>query len=157
MVIGIMLIGTMGAVLYGDYLIEWIQGEPDYQLIPSLIPQVRGYAQSLVELGHPEWEGRSSGTIEEHNTAEFIKANFSSMGIPSTIEDFDVLMFVIDEEPELGISQAGDVGEMFLAFACGATDINADFINFEHRSDFVLQGYSDLHSFAMSMISMWLI
>ena len=64
------------------------------------------------------------------------------MGIPSTIEDFDVPMFVIDEEPELGICQAGDVGETFPAFACGATDINADFINFEHRSDFVLQGYS---------------
>ena len=142
-VIGIMLIGTMGgAVLYGEDLVEWIQGEPDYQLIEFDSTSARGYAQSLVDLGHPEWEGRMSGTIEEHNTAEFIKANFSSMGIPSTIEDFDVPMFVIDEEPELGICQAGDVGETFPAFACGATDINADFINFEHRSDFVLQGYS---------------
>ena len=64
------------------------------------------------------------------------------MGIPSTVEDFDVPMFVIDEEPELGICHAGDVGQTFPAFACGATDVNADFINFNHRSDFVLQGYS---------------
>ena len=142
-VIGIMLIGTMGgALLYGDDVIEWIQGEPDYQLIEFDPSSARGYAQSLVDLGHPEWEGRMSGTIEEHTTADFIKANFTSMGIPSTIEDFDVPMFVIDDEPELGICHAGDVGQTLPAFACGATDVNADFISFEHRSDFVLQGYS---------------
>ena len=142
-VIGIMLLGTMGgALLYGDDVIEWIQGEPDYQLIEFDAMSARGYAQSLVDLGHPEWEGRMSGTIEEHNTADFIKANFTSMGIPSTLEDFDVPMFVIDDEPELGICHAGDVGQTLPAFACGATDVNADFITFEHRSDFVLQGYS---------------
>ena len=142
-VIGIVLIGTMGgAVLYGDDVIDWIQGEPDYQLIEFDPTSARGFAQSLVDLGHPEWEGRMSGTVEEHNTAEFIKSNFSTMGIPSTVEDFDVPMFVIDEEPELGICHAGDVGQTFPAFACGATDVNADFINFNHRSDFVLQGYS---------------
>lgn len=142
-VIGIMLLGTMGgALLYGDDVIEWIQGEPDYQLIEFDATSARGFAQSLVNLGHPEWEGRMSGTIEEHNTADFIKANFTSMGIPSTLEDFDVPMFVIDDEPELGICHAGDVGQTLPAFACGATDVNADFITFEHRSDFVLQGYS---------------
>ena len=142
-VIGITLLGTMGgALLYGDDVIEWIQGEPDYQLIEFDAMSARGYAQSLVDLGHPEWEGRMSGTIEEHNTADFIKANFTSMGIPSTLEDFDVPMFVIDDEPELGICHAGDIGQTLPAFACGATDVNADFITFEHRSDFVLQGYS---------------
>ena len=142
-VIGIMLLGSMGgALLYGDDVIEWIQGEPDYQLIEFDATSARGFAQSLVDLGHPEWEGRMSGTIEEHNTADFIKANFTSMGIPSTLEDFDVPMFVIDDEPELGICHAGDVGQTLPAFACGATDVNADFITFEHRSDFVLQGYS---------------
>jgi len=142
-VIGIMLLGTMGgALLYGDDVIEWIQEEPDYQLIEFDATSARGFAQSLVDLGHPEWEGRMSGTIEEHNTADFIKANFTSMGIPSTLEDFDVPMFVIDDEPELGICHAGDVGQTLPAFACGATDVNADFITFEHRSDFVLQGYS---------------
>ena len=142
-VIGIMLVGTMGgAVLYGDDIVDWIQGTPDYELIEFDPASARGYAESLIDLGHPEWEGRMSGTNEEHNTAEFIKSNFTTMGIPSTIEDFDVPMFVIDDEPELGICHAGDVGETLPAFACGATDINADFIEFNHRSDFVLQGYS---------------
>ena len=123
-VIGIMLVGTMGgAVLYGDDIVDWIQGTPDYELIEFDPASARGYAESLIDLGHPEWEGRMSGTNEEHNTAEFIKSNFTTMGIPSTIEDFDVPMFVIDDEPELGICHAGDVGETLPAFACGATDI----------------------------------
>ena len=51
---GIMLLGTMGgALLYGDDVIEWIQGEPDYQLIEFDATSARGYAQSLVDLGHP--------------------------------------------------------------------------------------------------------
>ena len=42
-VIGIMLIGTMGgALLYGDDVIEWIQGEPDYQLIEFDTSSARG-------------------------------------------------------------------------------------------------------------------
>ncbi|HJL64412.1 MAG TPA: M20/M25/M40 family metallo-hydrolase [Candidatus Thalassarchaeaceae archaeon] len=142
-VTGIMLLGTMGgAILYGDDFIDWIQGEPDYQLIDFDSTSARGYAQSLVDMGHPEWEGRMSGTTEEHNTAEFIKSNFTTMGIPSTLEDFDVPMFVIDNEPELEICHPGDVGETFPAIACGPTDINAEFIEFNHRTDFVLQGYS---------------
>jgi hypothetical protein len=103
-VAGIMLLGTMGgAVLYGDDFIDWIQGEPDYELIDFDPSSARGYAQSIINMGHPEWEGRMSGTVEEHNTAEFIKANFTSMGIPSTIEDYEVPMFVIDNERELTI------------------------------------------------------
>ncbi len=142
-VAGIMLLGTMGgAVLYGDDFIDWIQGEPDYELIDFEPSSARGYAQSIINMGHPEWEGRMSGTVEEHNTAEFIKANFTSMGIPSTIEDFEVPMFVIDNEPELTICNPGDVGQTFPALACGASDINAEFIEFNHRTDFVLQGYS---------------
>tara|TARA_Y100001970_G_scaffold12536_1_gene14342 strand:+ start:31376 stop:33097 length:1722 start_codon:yes stop_codon:yes gene_type:complete len=144
-VVGIMLLGSLGgAVIFADEMIEWVQGNPDYQLIEFDTNSARGYAESLIELGDPNWEGRMSGTIYEHNTAEFIKSNFTTMGIPSTIEDFDVPMFVIDdnEEPELSICNAGDIGETFPALACGATDINADFINFEHRSDFVIQGYS---------------
>ena len=58
-VIGIMLIGTMGgAVLYGDDLIEWIEGEPHYQLIEFDSTSARGYTQSLVDQGQPEWEAR---------------------------------------------------------------------------------------------------
>ena len=95
--------GSGGAILYGDEIIEWIQGEPDYQLIEFDAEQSRVYAQSLVDLGHPDWEGRLSGTIEEKNTADSIKLNFSSMGIPATLEEFDVPMFVIGSEPELSL------------------------------------------------------
>tara|TARA_B100000902_G_scaffold150299_1_gene146848 strand:- start:29269 stop:30987 length:1719 start_codon:yes stop_codon:yes gene_type:complete len=143
-VVGIMLLGSLGgAAIFADDMVEWIQGTPDYQLIEFDTNSARAYAESLIDLGDPNWEGRMSGTIYEHNTAEFIKSNFTTMGIPSTIEDFDVPMFVIDsEEPELSICNAGDIGETFPALACGATDVNADFINFQHRSDFVIQGYS---------------
>ena len=46
--------GSGGAILYGDDIIEWIQGEPDYRLIEFDAVQARVYAQSLVELGHPD-------------------------------------------------------------------------------------------------------
>ena len=135
--------GSGGAILYGDDIIEWIQGEPDYRLIEFDAAQSRAYAQSLVDLGHPDWEGRLSGTIEEQNTAESIKFNFSSMGIPSTLEDFDVPMFIIGNEPELSICTPGDIGDIFGGpTPCTAADINREIVEFAHREDFVLQGYS---------------
>jgi len=135
--------GSGGAILYGDDIIEWIQGEPDYRLIEFDAAQSRVYAQSLVDLGHPDWEGRLSGTIEEQNTAESIKFNFSSMGIPSTLEDFDVPMFIIGNEPELSICTPGDIGDIFGGpTPCTAADINREIVEFAHREDFVLQGYS---------------
>ena len=73
----ILIGGSGGAVLYGDRIVEWIKGEPDYQLIDFDPEQARIYAQALVDLGHPEWEGRLSGTIEEKNTADSIKFNFN--------------------------------------------------------------------------------
>ena len=135
--------GSGGAILYGDDIIEWIQGEPDYRLIEFDAAQSRIYAQSLVDLGHPDWEGRLSGTIEEQNTAEAIKFNFSSMGIPSTLEEFDVPMFIIGNEPELSICTPGDIGDIFGGpTPCTAADINREIVEFAHREDFVLQGYS---------------
>lgn len=142
-VVVIMLIGSMGgAVLYADDVIEWVRGEPDYQLIDFNASEARNFAQTLVDMGHPEWAGRMSGTVEERTTAEWIKSNFSSMGIPSTIEEFDVPMFVIGEEPELSICTPGDIGETFPNLACSNTDLNRDILEFDHRMDFVLQGYS---------------
>ena len=135
--------GSGGAILYGDDIIEWIQGEPDYRLIEFDAAQSRAYAQSLVDLGHPDWGGRLSGTIEEQNTAEAIKSNFSSMGIPSTLEEFDVPMFIIGNEPELSICTPGDNGDRFGGpTPCTAADINREIVEFAHREDFVLQGYS---------------
>ena len=143
-VVALILIGgSGGAILYGDRIVEWIRGEPDYQLIDFDAEQARMYAQALVDLGHPEWEGRLSGTIEEKNTADSIKLNFTSMGIPSTLEEFDVPMFVIGNEPELSICTPGDIGEIFGGPApCTTADFNRQIVEFTHREDFVLQGYS---------------
>jgi len=135
--------GSGGAILYGDDIIEWIQGEPDYRLIEFDATQSRVYAQALVDLGHPDWEGRLSGTIEEKNTAESIKFNFSSMGIPSTLEEFDVPMFIIGSEPELSMCTPGDIGVTIGGpTPCTAADFNREIVEFTHREDFVLQGYS---------------
>ena len=139
----ILIGGSGGAVLYGDRIVEWIKGEPDYQLIDFDAEQARIYAQALVDLGHPEWEGRLSGTIEEKNTADSIKFNFTSMGIPSTLEEFDVPMFVIGNEPQLSLCTPGDIGEIFGGPApCTTADFNRQIVEFTHREDFVLQGYS---------------
>ena len=135
--------GSGGAILYGDEIVEWIQGEPDYQLIEFDAEQSRVYAQSLVDLGHPDWEGRLSGTIEEKNTADSIKLNFSSMGIPATLEEFDVPMFVIGSEPELSLCTPGDIGVIIGGpTPCTTADVNREIVEFSHREDFVLQGYS---------------
>ena len=135
--------GSGGAILYGDDIIEWIRGEPDYQLIEFDAEQSRVYAQSLVDLGHPNWEGRLSGTIEEKNTADSIKLNFSSMGIPATLEEFDVPMFVIGSDPELSLCTPGDIGVIIGGpTPCTAADVNREIVEFAHREDFVLQGYS---------------
>ena len=139
----ILIGGSGGVVLYGDRIVDWIKGEPDYQLIDFDAEQARSYAQALVDLGHPEWEGRLSGTIEEKNTAESIKINFTTMGIPSTLEEFDVPMFVIGNEPELSMCTPGDIGVIIGGpTPCTSADINRQIVEFTHREDFVLQGYS---------------
>ena len=139
----ILIGGSGGAVLYGDRIVDWIKGEPDYQLIDFDAEQTRAYAQALVDLGHPEWEGRLSGTIEEKNTADSIKFNFTSMGIPSTLEEFDVPMFIIGNEPELSLCTPGDIGVIIGGpTPCTSADINRQIVEFNHREEFVLQGYS---------------
>ena len=135
--------GSGGAILYGDDIISWIKGEPDYELIEFDSEQARVYAQSLVDMGHPEWEGRLSGTVEEKNAAEAIKFNFSSMGIPATLEEFDVPMFVIGNDPALSMCTPGDIGSIIGGpTPCTITDVNRDIVEFTHREDYVIQGYS---------------
>ncbi|MBP50641.1 MAG: hypothetical protein CMA68_00970 [Euryarchaeota archaeon] len=135
--------GTSGALVYGDDIIEWVQGEPDYTLIDFDQNQVRGYAQTLVDLGHPDWEGRMSGTVEEQNAAESVKNNFTSSGIPTTMDDFEVPMFVIGSEPSLSICIPGDIGNLIGGpTPCSSADVNRDITEFTHREEFVIQGYS---------------
>ena len=141
---GIVLIGISGsAALYGDDLVKWIRGEPEYVLIDFDSNQTRAYAQGLVDLGHPEWEGRLSGTEQEENTAQSIKLNFSNSGIPATIEEFEIPLFYMGNEFELMICTPGNIGNIFGGPSpCTVADVDRDEVEFSHREDFVIQGYS---------------
>ncbi|MDP7002894.1 MAG: M28 family peptidase [Candidatus Thalassarchaeaceae archaeon] len=141
---GILILGaTGGGILYGDDIVEWIQGEPDYVLIDFDANQTRSYAQGLVDLGHPQWEGRLSGTEEEQNTAQSIKLNFSNSGMPATLEEFEVPLFYMGNEFELMICKPGNIGNIFGGpTPCSVADVDRDEIEFTHRIDYVVQGYS---------------
>jgi hypothetical protein len=143
-IIAIVLIGMSGgALLNSDRILDIIGGEEDYILIDFDKNQSREYAQTLVNLGHPDWGGRLSGTIEEKNTAESIKYNFSEMNIPSTIEEFKVPMFVMGNQFELSLCAPGDIGGILAGpTPCSIADANRDIIEFTHTEDYVIQGYS---------------
>ena len=143
-IIAILLIGTSGgAFLYSDEIMEFIGEDVEYTLIDFDIEQTKSYTQTLVNLGHPEWEGRLSGTIEEKNTADSIKYNFSEMSIPSTLEEFSVPMFVMGNQFELSTCKPGDVGDILGGISpCSLADANREITEFEHREDYVIQGYS---------------
>ena len=159
-VISVLLVGgSGGALIYSDDILDFIQGEPDYVLLEFDYSMTREYAQTLVDLGHPEWEGRMSGTVEEENTANSIKSNFTSMGIPSTMDEFDVNIFQIGNEPDLSICIPGDIGSIFGGPApCSVADLNREIIQFTHREDYVIQGYSGnvdvLHSESAEIIDL---
>ncbi|RJU83365.1 MAG: hypothetical protein DWB93_03525 [Candidatus Poseidoniales archaeon] len=139
----ILLSTSGGAFLYSDEIMEFISGDDEYTLIDFDIEQTKSYTQTLVNLGHPEWEGRLSGTIEEKNTADSIKYNFSEMGIPSTLEEFSVPMFVMGNQFELSTCKPGDIGDLLGGFSpCSLADANREITEFEHREDYVIQGYS---------------
>ena len=61
----------------------WLGFAPNYEydLIDYDAAQTRAFAEDLVALGHPEWEGRMSGTTEEANTSAYIAAQFEAMGL----------------------------------------------------------------------------
>jgi len=143
-VISVLLVGgSGGAIIYSDEILDLVKGEPDYVLLEFDYTMTRDYAQTLVDLGHPEWEGRMSGTVEEENTANSIKTNFTSMGIPSTMDEFDVNIFQIGNEPDLSICIPGDIGSIFGGpTPCSAADLNREIIQYTHREDYVIQGYS---------------
>ena len=140
----IVLIGISGsAAIYGLDVASWIKGEEEYELIDFDANQTRAYAQGLVNLGHPEWEGRLSGTQEEENTAQSIKLNFSNSGIPATIEEFEIPLFYMGNEFELMICTPGDIGSIFGGPSpCSLADVNREEVEYIHREDFVIQGYS---------------
>jgi len=126
----------------GGGVISYLTSEsvPDYELIDFDTERSRAFAQDLVDLGHPEWGGRMSGTIEEAAAAESNKQNFTDAGMGATIETFSVPMFEILAEPILRMCQTGGIVPPI--DPCGISDIGSDITEFTHREQFVIQGYS---------------
>ncbi len=130
--------GSVTAVLFGGEIMDWFSADEfDGELIDFDPAQARAFAEGLVALGHPEWEGRMSGTIEEHNAAQSNLQNFTDFGLATEDNSFAVPMFEIQEEPQLSICMPG----IFFP-PCGFSDFGSTETVFAHRSDFVLQGYS---------------
>ena len=140
----IVLVGTTGGgILFGADLVNWMRGSTDYELIDFDSNQTRAYAEGLVNLGHPEWEGRLSGTVEEENTAQSIKMNFSNSGLPSTLEEFEIPIYYMGTDFDLTICQPGSLGGVLGGpTPCSIADLNRDESEFIHREDYVVQGYS---------------
>ena len=124
------------------YNFIFVEDVPDYELIDFDQDRARGYAQTLVDLGHPEWGGRMSGTVEEANGAEAIKQNMTEAGMGATVQTFSVPMFEIIAEPTMSICEPGPAPIIGTVDPCGLADIGAEVTSFTHREDFVIQGYS---------------
>ena len=80
-------------------------GEEDivYEPIDFDASQTRWYAEELVALGHPEWEGRMSGSPEEAAAAEMILDNLTEMGYSPQLNTYPVPMFAINSAPEIAM------------------------------------------------------
>ena len=119
----------------------WLGFTPSYEydLIDYDAAQTRAFAEDLVALGHPEWEGRMSGTVEEANTSAYIAAQFEAMGMTATEHSYQVPMHSVNSEPSLRICIQGFGGNS----PCeGPLAIGTQIIQFQHRVDYVIQGFS---------------
>jgi len=120
----------------------WLGFEPDYEyeLISYDASQAKKYAETLVSYGHPEWDGRMSGTVQEANASEYIISQFDSMGMKTTLHSYQVPMHHVNSEPSLRICTPG--GPFGFSQCEGPTNGLSEFISFEHRVDYVIQGFS---------------
>ena len=119
----------------------WLGFSPnyEYELIDYDAAQTRAYAEDLVSFGHPDWEGRMSGTEEESNASSYIAAAFESMGMTATDHMYQVPMHHVNSEPSLRICVQGFGGNS----PCeGPLAIGSNIISFQHRVDYVIQGFS---------------
>lgn len=103
--------------------------------------RARGYAEDLLGLGHPDWKGRMSGSAEELATAEYIANTFEELGYQSEIHTYEVPMHSINSEPSLRVCVTGVVGGNG-GPPCSPTDLGHQITTFEHRIDYVIQGFS---------------
>lgn len=124
----------------------WLGFTPDYdyELIDYDAAQTRQFAENLVSYGHPDWEGRMSGTVEEQNASEYIISEFEAMGLSTTLHSYQVPMHHVNSEPSLRICIQGLAGNS----PCeGFGAIGSQIISFQHRSDYVIQGFSGQSEF----------
>ena len=143
-------VGSVAAVLllmvvvFNPSILGFGEDEPVYQPIGFDASQTRWYAQELVNLGHPEWEGRMSGSPEEAAGAQMILDNLTEMGYSPQLNTYPVPMFAINSAPILSmcIPPAGGLfGAPVTGVSCNS-GAGAQITTFEHRTNFVLQGYS---------------
>ena len=136
--IGMALIMVTAAIFV--FKPAWLGFEPeyDYELIDFDQTQVRMFAEDLVGLGHPEWEGRMSGTVEETNTSQYILDRLQDMGYTPQNNEFQVPMHHVNSEPSFRLCVRGAI-----SFSCeGIGAFGAQITPFQHRSDYVIQGFS---------------
>jgi len=135
--------GSVTAILFGDNIIGWFTEEEfDGELIDFDSAQARAFAEGLVALGDSEWKGRMSGSASEHAAAQSNLDNFSEFGLAIEDNSFAVPMFEIQDEPELRICIPGTIPFGSTATPCSIFDLNRQEVDFTHREQFVLQGYS---------------
>ena len=113
--------------------------EYEYELIDFDQQQARIFAQELVDLGHPEWEGRMSGTVEESNTSQYISDRLEEMGYDAEINEFQVPMHHVNSEPSFRLCVQGLGG---FSPCDGPAAVGSQVTSFLHRSDYVIQGFS---------------
>ena len=97
--------------------------EPNWQLIDYDPNQTEAYANGLLALGHPEWEGRMSGTPEEHAAAQSILDNLTEMGYTPQMNSYPVDMFSVNAEPSLRMCPPGANP---LVQPCGFGDLGSE-------------------------------
>ena len=110
--------------------------EYEYELIDFDPNQAQTFAQNLVDLGHPDWEGRMSGTDEEANAAQYIISEFAEMGMETQLNAYQVPMHHVNAEPSLQVCTPG------IFNACDGPLAFSDIVEFQHRIDYVIQGFS---------------
>ena len=136
--IGVVLLMVTAAFVFRP---AWLGFAPnyEYELIDFDQDQARTFAEELVSYGHPDWEGRMSGTTEEANVSAYIEQQFAAMGMSTTLHSYQVPMHHVNSEPSLRICVQGLSG---LSVCEGLGSLGSQITQFQHRSDYVIQGFS---------------
>ena len=113
----------------------------DYQLIDFEQSQTKLYADDLVGLGHPTWDGRMSGTVEEANTSSYILDKLTEMGYEAQSNEYQVPMHHVNSEPSFRLCVEGSFGLSPCDGSIGQIG-GSQVTIFQHRVDYVIQGFS---------------